>query len=191
MLEKAIFPGDAMDMSLEYLEKTEFGRAVLKTHDSCLNPRMRTLLVLFNGRCATSTVLQQVVGLGLKVDSVQKLIELDMVIATTAQSKNYGGKVCADDPDSDSKVVIPCAEPQIDAATQFLQLYHFYTATIKGAIGLRGFGLQLKVERASTVNDFKAMRAAYLSAILKRNGPELTKSLGDQLDQLIIGRDYK
>ncbi|MFD2272493.1 hypothetical protein ACFS07_18645 [Undibacterium arcticum] len=38
---------------------------------------------------------------------------------------------------------------------------------LKSTIGLRGFTLQLKVERANTVADFRELRQPYLEAVLK------------------------
>ncbi|AMP00909.1 hypothetical protein CAter10_3394 [Collimonas arenae] len=52
-------------------------------------------------------------------------------------------------------------------------------------IGLRGYGLQLKVERASSVQDFRELRQAYLEAVLKSKGEEIARSLRGRLDQLL------
>lgn len=69
--------------------------------------------------------------------------------------------------------------------TQYQALYNFFNETIRSAIGLRGYGLQLKVERATTIADFRAMRQAYLEGVLKAKGPELEHSLRNRLDQLL------
>ena len=72
-----------------------------------------------------------------------------------------------------------------DGETQFQALYGFFTETIRSAIGLRGYGMQLKVERAAAIADFRALRAPYLEAVLKAKGPELEHSLRNRLDQLL------
>lgn len=72
-----------------------------------------------------------------------------------------------------------------DGETQFQALYHFFNETIRSAIGLRGYALQLKVERATSIADFRALRPAYLEGILKAKGPELEHSLRNRLDQLL------
>ncbi len=72
-----------------------------------------------------------------------------------------------------------------DGETQYQALYNFYNETIRSAIGLRGYALQLKVERATTIADFRALRQAYLESVLKAKGPELEHSLRNRLDQLL------
>ena len=63
--------------------------------------------------------------------------------------------------------------------TRFEAIYHFYNDTINSMIGLRGYGLQLKVERASSVQDFRELRQAYLEDVLqnqgRRNRPHVTR----------------
>lgn len=72
-----------------------------------------------------------------------------------------------------------------DGETQYQALYNFFNETIRSAIGLRGYSLQLKVERATTIADFRALRQAYLESVLKAKGPELEHSLRNRLDQLL------
>ena len=69
--------------------------------------------------------------------------------------------------------------------SQFEAIYRFYNETIKSMIGLRGYSLQLKVEKASSIEDFRALRILYLEAVLKAKGEETTRSLRDRLDQLL------
>ncbi|MBC7413977.1 MAG: hypothetical protein H7327_03480, partial [Herminiimonas sp.] len=72
-----------------------------------------------------------------------------------------------------------------EGETQFQALYNFYNETIRSAIGLRGFAMQLKVERATSIDDFRLIRQSYLEAVLKSMGPELERSLRNRLDQLL------
>ena len=72
-----------------------------------------------------------------------------------------------------------------DGETQFQALYNFFNETIRSVIGLRGFTMQLKVERAATIADFRLLRTAYLEAVLKAKGPEMEHSLRNRLDQLL------
>ena len=72
-----------------------------------------------------------------------------------------------------------------DGETQYQALYNFFNETIRSAIGLRGYALQLKVERATSIADFRALRQAYLDGVLKAKGPELEHSLRNRLDQLL------
>ncbi|MGB6055182.1 MAG: hypothetical protein WBG17_08080, partial [Burkholderiaceae bacterium] len=84
----------------------------------------------------------------------------------------------------------PAPEPAAEAVlpegeNQFEAIYHFYNETIKNTLGLRGYGLQLKVEKAGSVEDFRQLRQPYLEAVQKAKGSEMARSLRDRLDQLL------
>lgn len=68
---------------------------------------------------------------------------------------------------------------------QQLAVYDFYTKTIKSNIGLRGFTLQLKVEKAATIDDLRQLRDPYVDAVLKAKGRDKAALLAEQLDQLL------
>ena len=72
-----------------------------------------------------------------------------------------------------------------DGETQYQSIYNFYSETIKNTVGLRGYALQLKVERAGSIEDFRALRTPYLEAVFKAKGAEMARSLRDRLDQLL------
>jgi hypothetical protein len=76
----------------------------------------------------------------------------------------------------------------MDNADRFRALYDFFNQTVKSALGLRGFVLQLKVEKAASIDDFRELRLPYLQAILKARGREMALSLRDRLDQLLGGK---
>ncbi|MDB5906520.1 MAG: hypothetical protein JWP34_634, partial [Massilia sp.] len=81
----------------------------------------------------------------------------------------------------------PLAEAPADATKRYQALYQFFNMTIKSTIGMRGFPLQLKVEKAASVDDFRALRLAYLQAVLKAKGPDAARELRDHLDELLGG----
>lgn len=64
-------------------------------------------------------------------------------------------------------------------------IYHFFTETIKSAIGLRGYALQLKVEKAASLEDFRALRQSYLDAVFKARDSEMERNLRIRLDHLL------
>nr|WP_315259633.1 hypothetical protein [uncultured Duganella sp.] len=66
-----------------------------------------------------------------------------------------------------------------------LAVYDFYTKTIKSTIGLRGFTLQLKVEKAATLDDLRQLRNPYVEAVQKAKGRDKAALLAEQLDQLL------
>ncbi|MEO6921225.1 MAG: hypothetical protein ABI171_19755 [Collimonas sp.] len=179
-------------------DKTEHGRTEIATRGQTVAPRLRTLLLLVDGKTGSDELLRKVAGLGLSQEHLDELLQAGLIQASSGDG---------DAGDTATPVVAgPSATPAVASAaaksiaraaaipveqilpagqTQFEAIYHFYNDTIKSMIGLRGYGLQLKVERASSVQDFRELRQAYLEAVLKAKGEEIARSLRGRLDQLL------
>ena len=189
-------------------DKTERGRTEIATRGQAVAPRLRTLLLLVDGKTGSDELLRKVAGLGLSQEHLDELLQAGLIQA----SSEAGGTVPAAAPavtapaaaatsagtSAAATSLAPAAAKSIAAAapatpeqilppgqTQFEAIYHFYNDTIKSMIGLRGYGLQLRVERASSVQDFRELRQAYLEAVLKAKGEEIARSLRGRLDQLL------
>ena len=165
-------------------DKTDKGREEISTRKHHLAPRLRSLLVLVDGKHRTEDLLRKVAGLGLNEQALAELrenafieaVDTAPVAAATAPTEPVeaaaqpvrGGDSLAEEGES-----------------QFQTLYNFFSETIRSTLGLRGYALQLKVERCSSIDDFRALRQSYLDAVLKAKGNEMMLSLRDRLDQLL------
>lgn len=172
-------------MTTAIFDKTDKGREEIATRSHHLAPRLRTLLVLIDGKQNIDGLLKKVAGLGLDESSIAELLEAGFIQESGQDSTAAPAEIPSEKP-------APVAEPEDGSAlilpegeNQFEAIYHFYNETIKNTIGLRGYGLQLKVEKANSIEDFRALRQAYLEAVLKAKGSEMARSLRDRLDQLL------
>lgn len=196
-------------MTTTVFDKTEKGREEIATRSHHLAPRLRTLLLLVDGKRDTDELMAKVGGLGLDQKALVDLLEAGFIeVGGMAAVEPVAGVAVAvaptpsvPAPQSPERRSAGAAEPataslpEVQSATeqgilregetQFQALYNFFTETIRSAIGLRGYGMQLKIERASSIADFKALRQPYLDAVLKAKGPELEHSLRNRLDQLL------
>ena len=188
-------------------DKTEKGREEIATRKYRVSPRLRTLLVMIDGRLPLDALLKNFAGLGVTQDSVDELLNQEYIAlvsgspaaAPAPQAKPPAAARAAPAPAAPAPVpelrVVPAA-PAADApvaepvneAEQFRHLYDFYNQTIKSTIGLRGIMLQLKVEKCATVADFRELRLAYLEAVLKAKGSEMAHSMRGRLDHLLGGK---
>lgn len=166
-------------------DKTDKGREEISTRKYQLPSRLRTLLVMVDGKQTVPDLLKKVAGLGLDAKSIQDLLDQGLI-----------GPLAIPSPAEPLVPDIPVASPaqtigtdaipaELDDAKRFQLLYNFFNETIKSAIGLRGYALQLKVERATSLEDFRQLRQPYLEAVLKIKGREMARSLRDRLDQLL------
>ncbi|MEM4986387.1 hypothetical protein V8G57_03195 [Collimonas sp. H4R21] len=173
-------------------DKTERGRTEIATRGQSVAPRLRTLLLLVDGKTGSDELLRKVAGLGLGQEHLDELLQAGLIQASadSGNTGNPGNSAAAVEAPPVKSVPPPAAPLSAEQVlppgqTQFEAIYHFYNDTIKSMIGLRGYGLQLKVERASSIQDFRELRQQYLEAVLKAKGEEIARSLRGRLDQLL------
>jgi hypothetical protein len=195
-------------------DKTEKGREEIATRKYQLPPRLRTLLVMIDGRNPLDTVLRNIAGLGLNGESVNLLVANEYIHLVS------GGEEAANEPEHPAAAgrpaslrrppgvrrphplqsaqaggdaaeepapIAPDTAAAVGEAERYRAVYEFYNQTIKSTLGLRGFALQLKVEKAANLETFRELRTPYLEAVFKAKGAELARSLRDRLDTLLGG----
>ena len=171
-------------MNTSIYDKTAKGRDEIATRKYQLAPRLRSLLVLIDGRRTEEELLRNVAGLGLTINALNELLEEGLIVLSTSYATMAVAQPVAD-PDPAPVAPAPVAVSQ---ASQFQALYEFYNKTIKSTIGLRGFTLQLKVEKASSVEELRELRMPYLDAVQRAKGNFAAASLAEQLDRLLDER---
>lgn len=169
-------------MTHRIFDKTDKGREEIATRKHQLPTRLRTLLVMVDGKQSGEDLLKKVASLGLNEESMSELLKNGFIQPVAQLQPVPVPPIPAQAPPAQH--VTPAAEIA-DGSSQFQAIYQFYTETIKSTIGLRGYSLQLKVEKAGSIDDFRALRDPYLEAVLKAKGNEVARSLRTRLDQLL------
>ena len=167
-------------MNTSIYDKTAKGREEIATRKFQLASRLRTLLVLVDGHKSEEALLRSVAGLGLDVGALQELLTQGYIV----MSASYASLPEA----VTTPAPIPAPPPPVsapDPVRQFQSIYDFYNKTIKSTMGLRGFTLQLKVEKAGTVDELRELRAPYLEGVTKAKGRDAAALLAQQLDRLL------
>ncbi|RZT06160.1 hypothetical protein SAMN05216319_4615 [Duganella sp. CF402] len=162
-------------MNTSIYDKTDKGREEIATRKFQLASRLRALLVLVDGHRSKEELLRNVAGIGLTESALQELLEQGYILLATSYASLPEPEVAAP------------AEPaaDVDPVQQFRSIYNFYNKTIKSTMGLRGFPLQLKVEKAGSVAELRELRAPYLEGVTKAKGRDTAALLVQQLDQLL------
>lgn len=192
-------------------DKTEKGREEIATRKYHLSPRARSLLVMIDGKQTADDLLKKVAGLGLTEQCMADLLKdgyireaspastvaavstVSAASSTAAPAPSAPLHNIAASPDTRTGnraiALAPSPTPSdavlSDGQTQYEAIYRFYNETIKSTIGLRGYALKLKVERAATIEDFRQLKKPYLEAVVKAQGQEMARSLRDRLDKLL------
>jgi hypothetical protein len=208
-------------MSPRIYDKTDKGREEIATRKNQLQSKLRTLLVMIDGRHSLESLQKNFAVLGLSAENVDELLRQQYISlvsggpeaseaepqreaprppasararmqarqaarqANAAEAGHADGAAVestADEAAADTAAVSP------DQAERFRALYDFYNQTIKSTIGLRGIGLQLRVEKAASIAEFQALRLPYLQAVLKAKGRAMALALRERLDELLGGK---
>jgi len=193
-------------MTTLVFDKSDKGREEIATRKHQLAPRLRSLLVLIDGKHSTDDLLKKVAGLGLDMQSINELLDSGFIHGTEAvatapapapiaapnpapSETPPGERRGTGLPAADARVLPENNGPLRSSENAIQALHAFFNETIKSTIGLRGFTLQLKVERATTVSDFRELRQPYLEAVLKAKGNDIARGLRDRLDLLLLHAD--
>ncbi len=172
-------------MDLIY-DKSDKGREEIATRKFKLAPKVRPLLVLVDGKHSGQSLLKKYAYLGLTEQIIAELMDAGFIHGTapavSAAAPAEAAPAGQTEPAQPAAVGDGILEP---GETQYQAIYNFYTHTIKSTIGLRGFVLQLKVEKCSGIDDFRALRVPYVEAVFKAQGEEMARSLRLRLDQLL------
>jgi hypothetical protein len=132
-------------------DKTDKGRREIATREYRLSARLRTLLLLVDGRKGNTELLDQTIKLGLGPEHLAQLRKQGLICAAASTTED---------------------EPR------FRALYAFYTDTIQRNIGLRGYALQLQVEKATSAAALAALREPYLQALQQAQDNDAARTLG-------------
>lgn len=178
-------------MSTGIFDKTAKGRAEISTRQFQLPAKIRTLLVMIDGKRPLAELFKQTQGLGLSQENIDYLLD-EGFIAEVAEASNIPEPVATPVvpslPLASSAPSASTTPPvqQMDDVKRLQALHNFFNSTIKSTSGLRGFALQLKTERAATLQEFADLRRPYVEAVNKAKGREMAISLRDRLDQLLF-----
>ncbi|MBC3830570.1 hypothetical protein H8K33_03520 [Undibacterium amnicola] len=209
-------------MQITIYDKTDKGREEIATRKWHLPSRMRSLLVLIDGKKTDADIVQKIGGLGLNLQSLQELQDdgfiqrvhvesdqvdtildpqsddLDLTVGSTPLNLE-GNTLGSINALEESQTIFEPSEDQDPAWNQDLDamlakydeepselridmMKRYLNEVIKEYLGLRGFFLQRKLQKAQNLYDIHTFRQAYISAILHSKGKDLAIELRDQFD---------
>ncbi|NOV26744.1 hypothetical protein E5S69_24905 [Cupriavidus necator] len=190
--------------------KTEAGQDEIRSRARKLDHKLRALLLMVNGERREQALLAQVAGMGIGAEAMATLLRLGLVEAVaepaqpSAAAPHEPARAAPPAPDTNLFSVYAMRHapvPEVAAAPPpsaaevhspaeiqaYQRLYHFYTDVIGQHLGLRGYMLQVKVEKASDLPALMALREPLHAALLKARGDITARAIIAQLDQVRDG----
>jgi len=138
----------------EVYAKTDAGRDEIETRARKLPPALRSILLVVDGRRNIGQLLGLAGGLHAPPDALAQLAELGL-IAPLAQIAVAG---------------TPHAMPSSDLADRYRLLSGLMSEAVRQHLGLRGYFMQLKIERCADTDELSALLPELAAAIAKAKG---------------------
>lgn len=170
-------------MTTSIYQKTEKGQDEIRTRANHLDQRHRAVLLMINGEKTCDDILVQLQPLGM-TQAVFDELEVGGYIRPHAAGTTAAKAEPASAPTA-AETAPAQATTSKEPAEGYQRLYRFYTETISRYLGLRGYLLEMKVEKAGNVAELVALRDTLKAALTKTRGEPDTSNVIAQLDLLI------
>ncbi|MGE8319952.1 MAG: hypothetical protein ACN6O3_14485 [Comamonas sp.] len=155
-------------MQTTLLKKTELGAQALKTRDPVLSQRLRAAFILFDGHKSVAQVAALLPAAGpgaLSAEDVQGLLQAGLLEAADAvQAAPAAAAPLEDTPTEPATVSSPDPLSPAEQSQRYMAAYPVASA-LAADLGLRGFRLQLAVEKAQGYDGLVALLPRLREAI--------------------------
>jgi hypothetical protein len=164
-----------MDVNAIYV-KTEKGEEEIRSRAYKLAQRLRVILIMVDGSTTGGGLALKAKTLGLPEDFMEQLLEGGFIAPQTTESPGQSPAAVEAAP------IVPMGD---DELTNFIAVQKFMNATVSDALGFRGLPMVLKIERASSRQELRALVDELTERLNKAIGPLRAKGIVDQLNGLL------
>ena len=147
------------------LVKTAQGQQAFKERSHSLTPRQRSAFLLFDGQRSIDEVLAATAVMGITRDDVQAMVEQGLLAPTAGQAATA-------EPASD----LPASAAERSPKERYQDAYPI-ASELTGALGLKGFRLNLAVEGSSGFDDLVALAPRIREAVGEAKYERLKRAL--------------
>ena len=144
--------GKAM-LDTDFLSKTDAGRAEIQTRSNKLTGPMRSILLFVDGQRDVASLRRLGEGMHGPSDALEQLLALQLI-----------GSTAVPEPAP--------SNPVSDVAARYSLLSGLMSEAVRQHMGLRGFFMQLKIERCADVAELLALIPAVAEAVAKASTRE-------------------
>lgn len=157
--------------------KTGAGRDEIRDRARKLPPQLRTVLLMVDGQRSLAELRQVASGVKAPDDALERLLA-DGLIEPLASGFDPAGLVRAAGggaPAAAAAAAPPEAEPPPRSASDaddYVRLYEHMSEAVRAHLGLRGYFLQLKIERCTDAAGLRQVLPELRQALAKSRGEE-------------------
>lgn len=147
--------------------KTDIGRSEVSQRQHKLPPAVRSLLLLIDGQRDVATLRHFALSLHAPGDAIEQLQQLGLI----ALDSGKGEAAPAD----------PAGPAPTDAAIRYITLSGLMSEGVRAYLGMRGFMMQLRIERCGSIDDLLALLPDLAAAI----GKARSREFGAQWESIV------
>ncbi|HEY9255394.1 MAG TPA: hypothetical protein VIP30_12745 [Stenotrophomonas sp.] len=161
--------------------KTEAGRQEIEARTRRLPTALRSILLMIDGQRTDAELRSLIEGLKAPPDALEQLVEMGLI----ADGWNVAAGVPATAAVRPAATAVaPAGEaPVYDAAQEYRWLYDRMSGAVGRYLGLKGYFLQLKIERCTDVASLQAVLPELEAALRKARGAAFTTQWSEQTRQ--------
>jgi len=151
--------------------KTEAGRQEIEARTRRLPTALRSILLMVDGQRGDTELRALIEGLKAPADAIEQLIAMElivdnrppMVVAMAAPLRAATAAVASE-----------AGELPRDAAQEYRRLYERMSGAVTRYLGIKGYFLQLKIERCEDAQALHALMPELEAALRKARGAAFT-----------------
>ncbi|WP_423456911.1 hypothetical protein [Ottowia sp. VDI28] len=164
---------------MPYVKTALAAEALRQRSGGILAQRQRTALILFDGKRSVDEVLRQTAGLGVQPDDITHLVKSGLLQEEKPEPANSKSRATSETPKiSESPAPQMNGELTIDEQQRRYKTAYPLATQLTATLGLRGFKLNLAVERAEGYAGLRELLPKIEAAV----GPERATDLRAALD---------
>jgi hypothetical protein len=173
---RTISPCDASEFGNLNLDdiysKTERGLDELRTRQMNLPVQLRSVLIMIDGQHTVAQTLARAQALSVGPDVFEQLEKLALI------EKRFGAR-------SEAESGVAAVRSQ-DDVQRFVELQKSINAVISAQLGIRGYGLMLRLQRAGNLRDLHDLLPDLAQALIKRIGINAATPIVEGLEQMLV-----
>lgn len=137
--------------------KTVFGVDELQQRQMRLHPRLRTLLVMVDGKQPARQLVQTLAAAGVTEAHLQELLDAGLIQPLQAVPVPVQAPPTVKQPDPTALLTVVPDDVPRDESSRMMSLFRLYGEMIRESFGTKGGAFQKKLEKATCVRDYVAL----------------------------------
>ncbi|ALN64204.1 hypothetical protein GLA29479_3350 [Lysobacter antibioticus] len=158
--------------------KTNDGRDEIQNRSRKLPPVLRSILLIVDGDRSVRHLRDLIASLHGPTDALEQLERMGLIASSAAVAATMTAH--APTPGIAFAAVVPPPVSPADAAQRYQTLYTLMTETVREHLGLRGYFLQLKIERCGNSEELAELLPDLSAALAKVRKDNIAAEIEDR-----------